>query len=884
MKKLIYKFSNKLCDSTGEMLGVLGAKGLYLAKMCKLGLPVPPGFTISSAAHEDLDEDLILELNTNIKWLEDVTGKSFGGENPLLISVRSGAAVSMPGMMDTVLNLGMNDFTVEKLAEITGSRRFALDSYRRFISMFGNIVLKISMHQFESELTALKFENRVVSDQDLDEKMLEELVSRFKNVIKKDTQQEFCEDVKEQLRLAISSVFESWHNDRAASYRRANNIDHLGGTAVNIQSMVFGNLNKHSATGVVFSRNPSDGSDALYGEYLINAQGEDIVSGIRTPIDIMCDENGLEFTFPQIFEQLKHAAKFLENHYKDAQDIEFTIEDGRLYILQTRSAKRSVAAHVKIAHDMAKEGIISKEEALLRVPADSISTLFCQTVDHSKKPPVLFAGLPAAPGAVSGMVVFSSEDAESMGAELPVILVRDETNPDDVSGIMAACGILTSRGGMTSHAAVVARGMGKACVTAASCIEVNESENYFRATLQDGGSIVVRKGEVITIDGATGDVIFGDAPKTKYRVGDELYEMIEWAKSFKKIGVKSNAENLHDIENAINFGADGIGLCRTEHMFLEKSRLRVIRRFILCDNLEKRQKILQELYDFQKKDFIELFKKLDGMVISIRLLDPPLHEFLPKKLEDIDSIAKDLCYSSKKLRSMIENLSESNPMLGHRGVRLGVTNPELFNMQIDAIVSAASSVEGYAVNVEIMLPLVSELEELLPFANRIKEKFEFCPKNVTFKVGTMVELPKACIIADKIAKCVDFFSYGTNDLTQTTLGLSRDDASNVIRKYLELGIYKDDPFVSIDKQGVGYLLELANEKGRGSNADLEIGVCGEHGGDHKSITYFASIGCDYVSCSPFRVIGAIFSAAQANIRGAINYVEDDNKAKNSIAE
>lgn len=880
MKQLIYKFSSQLCEGSKNMISTLGAKGAHLANMCSLGLPVPPGFTISNQVDSKELNKILLQLQDNIQWLEQITGKKFGGTNsdqtPLLLSIRSGATVSMPGMMDTVLNLGLNDATCKQLAQITNNKKYALDSYRRFIAMFSSVVLNISMHQFESELTSLKFQNRITHDSELTEEMLEELIVIYKNLVVECTNSPFPSDVWIQLELSILAVLNSWNNERAIAYRNACNISHLNGTAVNVQSMVFGNLNNNSATGIIFSRNTASGQNSVYGEYLINAQGEDIVSGIRTPISVTDCANSMERKFPELFTELTEHAKFLEHHYKDVQDIEFTIEDGKLYILQTRTAKRTVNSAVKIAYEMANCGFISKEEAILRVPAESINTLFYETIDTSQELPILVTGLPASPGAVSAAAVFSSADAELMGKDTPVILIRDETNPDDIAGIIASRGVLTSKGGVTSHAAVVARGMGKPCITGASSIEVNEKLNYCSVICEDNNSIIIRKGDTITIDGSTGKVILGEAPKMKHQVVEEFYHLLEWAKNVKQIEVKSNAENLSDIANAIKFGAQGIGLCRTEHMFLEKERLKTMRMLILANNNRKyearKEELLNEIFNIQKKDFISIFEKLNGLSISIRLLDPPLHEFLPKNKKEIVSLAESLSCTPEELQQLVDNLFETNPMLGNRGVRLGMSNPEIFNAQIDAIAAAAIAVSSsnniraeIKANVEIMLPLVSEVGELLPFIERIRLCFKDCPKNVRYKIGTMIELPKAAIIANQFASHVDFFSYGTNDLTQTTLGLSRDDTARLINQYIELGIYKKDPFVTIDEESVGYLLELANKKGKAANPNLSIGVCGEHGGDHKSILYFASIGCNYVSCSPFRVMGAMFSAAQAEI-------------------
>ncbi len=874
---------NKYVFMFGEIEGskaLLGGKGFGLSEMTKLGIPVPPGFTITTEACNQFFKEgkeflnkLYPEVDEKLKELEEKTGKNFGDEkNPLLVSVRSGAAISMPGMMDTVLNLGLNDSTVKGLAEKTNNERFAYDSYRRFVQMFGNVVLGIEHAKFENIIDEIKEKKGVKQDVELDTEDLKELVKRFKELVKNEKNIDFPNEPKEQLRLAIEAVFNSWNNDRAITYRKINKIPDDIGTAVNVQSMVFGNMGFDSGTGVAFTRNPSTGEKKVYGEYLLNAQGEDVVAGIRTPKEI----NQLKDDIPEAYNKLMEVCKKLELHFKDMQDIEFTIEHKKLFLLQTRTAKRTAQAAVKVAVDMVKEGLIDKETAIMRIKPEYIERLLHKRIDPNAKLEVIAKGLPASPGAATGKVVFDAEKAEELANKgEKVILVRRETSPEDIQGMAAAQGVLTARGGMTSHAAVVARGMGKCCVAGCEDIKVNEDENYFEVKGKR-----IEEGEIISLNGNTGEVILGEVPLLEPEMGGDFSTILQWADEIRKLGVRTNADTPHDAETARKFGAEGIGLCRTEHMFFKEERIPIMQKMILAKTKEERQKYLDQLMPMQKEDFKGLFKAMNGLPVIIRLLDPPLHEFLPKREELMVEIAvmkakgedEEKIKEKEKVLKRVEELYEFNPMLGHRGCRLGITFPEITEMQTKAIIEAACEVkkEGVKVMPEIMVPLVGNINELKDqkaviiktAEETLKEKNE----KIEYKVGTMIEIPRAALTADELAEEADFFSFGTNDLTQTTLGYSRDDAGKFIKVYLEKGILKEDPFKTIDQNGVGKLVEMATRLGKQKNPQLEVGVCGEQGGEPKSVEFFHKAGLDYVSCSPYRVPVARLAAAQATIR------------------
>ncbi len=874
---------NKYVFMFGEIEGskaLLGGKGFGLSEMTKLGIPVPPGFTITTEACNQFFKEgkeflnkLYPEVDEKLKELEEKTGKNFGDEkNPLLVSVRSGAAISMPGMMDTVLNLGLNDSTVKGLAEKTNNERFAYDSYRRFVQMFGNVVLGIEHAKFENIIDEIKEKKGVKQDVELDTEDLKELVKRFKELVKNEKNIDFPNEPKEQLRLAIEAVFNSWNNDRAITYRKINKIPDDIGTAVNVQSMVFGNMGFDSGTGVAFTRNPSTGEKKVYGEYLLNAQGEDVVAGIRTPKEI----NQLKEDIPEAYNKLMEVCKKLELHFKDMQDIEFTIEHKKLFLLQTRTAKRTAQAAVKVAVDMVKEGLIDKETAIMRIKPEYIERLLHKRIDPNAKLEVIAKGLPASPGAATGKVVFDAEKAEELANKgEKVILVRRETSPEDIQGMAAAQGVLTARGGMTSHAAVVARGMGKCCVAGCEDIKVNEDENYFEVKGKR-----IEEGEIISLNGNTGEVILGEVPLLEPEMGGDFSTILQWADEIRKLGVRTNADTPHDAETARKFGAEGIGLCRTEHMFFKEERIPIMQKMILAKTKEERQKYLDQLMPMQKEDFKGLFKAMNGLPVIIRLLDPPLHEFLPKREELMVEIAvmkakgedEEKIKEKEKVLKRVEELYEFNPMLGHRGCRLGITFPEITEMQTKAIIEAACEVkkEGVKVMPEIMVPLVGNINELKDqkaviiktAEETLKEKNE----KIEYKVGTMIEIPRAALTADELAEEADFFSFGTNDLTQTTLGYSRDDAGKFIKVYLEKGILKEDPFKTIDRKGVGKLVEMATRLGKQKNPQLEVGVCGEQGGEPKSVEFFHKAGLDYVSCSPYRVPVARLAAAQATIR------------------
>ncbi len=874
---------NKYVFMFGEIEGskaLLGGKGFGLSEMTKLGIPVPPGFTITTEACNQFFKEgkeflnkLYPEVDEKLKELEEKTGKNFGDEkNPLLVSVRSGAAISMPGMMDTVLNLGLNDSTVKGLAEKTNNERFAYDSYRRFVQMFGNVVLGIEHAKFENIIDEIKEKKGVKQDVELDTEDLKELVKRFKELVKNEKNIDFPNEPKEQLRLAIEAVFNSWNNDRAITYRKINKIPDDIGTAVNVQSMVFGNMGFDSGTGVAFTRNPSTGEKKVYGEYLLNAQGEDVVAGIRTPKEI----NQLKDDIPEAYNKLMEVCKKLELHFKDMQDIEFTIEHKKLFLLQTRTAKRTAQAAVKVAVDMVKEGLIDKETAIMRIKPEYIERLLHKRIDPNAKLEVIAKGLPASPGAATGKVVFDAEKAEELANKgEKVILVRRETSPEDIQGMAAAQGVLTARGGMTSHAAVVARGMGKCCVAGCEDIKVNEDENYFEVKGKR-----IEEGEIISLNGNTGEVILGEVPLLEPEMGGDFSTILQWADEIRKLGVRTNADTPHDAETARKFGAEGIGLCRTEHMFFKEERIPIMQKMILAKTKEERQKYLDQLMPMQKEDFKGLFKAMNGLPVIIRLLDPPLHEFLPKREELMVEIAvmkakgedEEKIKEKEKVLKRVEELYEFNPMLGHRGCRLGITFPEITEMQTKAIIEAACEVkkEGVKVMPEIMVPLVGNINELKDqkaviiktAEETLKEKNE----KIEYKVGTMIEIPRAALTADELAEEADFFSFGTNDLTQTTLGYSRDDAGKFIKVYLEKGILKEDPFKTIDQNGVGKLVEMATRLGKQKNPQLEVGVCGEQGGEPKSVEFFHKAGLNYVSCSPYRVPVARLAAAQATIR------------------
>ncbi|MBU0600319.1 pyruvate, phosphate dikinase [bacterium] len=879
-KKYIYLFANGKAEGNALMKDLIGGKGSGLAQMTNIGIPVPPGFTITTEAciyysennkaYPDRLEEEILE---NLRKLEEAIGKKLGdSENPLLVSVRSGAKFSMPGMMDTILNLGLNDQTVVAFAKKINNERTAYDSYRRFISMFSSVVLGMEHKDFEFILEEEKEEEKVKFDTELGVNSLKDLVIRYKEAVKSLRGIEFPQDPMIQLKMAIEAVFESWNNPRAITYRKLNNIPDNLGTAVNIQAMVFGNMGELSGTGVAFTRDPSTGEKKFYGEYLLNAQGEDVVAGIRTPNPI----NGLKNQMPRVYEQLLNVTTILEQEYRDMQDIEFTIEDEKLYLLQTRNGKRTAFAALKIAVDMVNENSITKEEALLRLDPHQLDQLLHPILDPNAEYEVVGKGLPASPGAACGKAVFEADEAVRMSeAGEKVILVRRETCPDDIHGMHAAKGILTARGGMTSHAAVVARGMGKCCVAGCSDIKVHEEEKYFLV-----GEIKVSQGDYITLEGSKGYLILGQVPMVKPSLSGDLTTIMAWADEYRRLKIRTNADTPFDAKIAKGFGAEGIGLCRTEHMFFEKDRIPIMQKMILASEKEERKKYLDELLPMQREDFVGIFKVMDGLPVTIRLLDPPLHEFLPRREELMVEIAtlklKDSNHpellEKKNLLKRVEELHEFNPMLGHRGCRLGITYPEITEMQAKAIFEATCEVikEGHKVLPEIMVPLVGEVKEFIhqkEIINRVaKEVMEKYNLTVEYMVGTMIEVPRAALTADKIAQEAEFFSFGTNDLTQTTFGFSRDDAGNFIRYYIDHKIFEKDPFQHLDTEGVGQLIKFSIERGRASRVGLKVGICGEHGGDPSSVEFCHQVGLDYVSCSPYRIPIARLAAAIASIR------------------
>ena len=884
MNKLILNFKSKEIKKIKNVKNFLGGKGANLSEMGRMGLPVPPGFTISTKVCEifykdkkKLNANLINQIKKELKVIEKDVSKKFGDlKNPLLLSVRSGARVSMPGMMDTILNLGLNDKTVDALAKKTSNGRFAKDSYRRFIQMYGNVVMGVEGYHFEELIENYKLTKGVLLDTDLDESDWDGLISDFKRTIKNNAKKEFPQDVFEQLLGAISAVFLSWESNRAKVYRKLNQIPSEWGTAVNVQSMVFGNMGEDCATGVVFTRNPSDGSNEIYGEYLINAQGEDVVAGTRTPqyITKKARQNAkvkapsMEESMPSVYKELYKILKKLEKHYQDMQDVEFTVENKKLWMLQTRSGKRTAKSAVKIAVDMVNEKLISKKEAILRIDPNSLDTLLHPTLDEKSSINVIANGLPASPGAASGKVVFTSEEAERLNDMMQdTILVRVETSPEDIQGMHAAKGILTARGGMTSHAAVVARGMGRPCVSGSSEIDINYDNKTFKTS-----SIEVKEGEIITIDGSTGRIILGSVPTVKPEISGDFSKLMSWADSFRKLKVRTNSETPKDTKTARDFGAEGIGLCRTEHMFFDEERILSVREMILSKTVEDRAKALGKLLPHQKKDFIEIFKIMNGLPVTVRLLDPPLHEFLPRTDKEIKEVADVVGLSISEVKSRIDELHEQNPMLGHRGCRLGISFPEIYEMQCRAIFEALCELKNKKIKAafpEIMIPLVSteaEIKIMKDLVVRIAQEVQKQNKvKIDYMVGTMIELPRAAIKAKEIAKHAEFFSFGTNDLTQTTFGISRDDSGKFLNDYLDNKIFSIDPFISID-EGVGDLIEIAVERGKQQNKNLKLGICGEHGGDPKSIDFCSKAGLDYVSCSPYRVPVARLAAAQAELK------------------
>ncbi len=886
MEKLVFRFNNLTSpNKTFNDKNILGGKGANLSRMAKLGLPVPPGFTISTKVcdffyknNKKIPKKVIISVKKEIKIIEKISKKKFGDLiSPLLISVRSGSRVSMPGMMDTILNLGLNDKTVIALKNKTSNGRFAKDSYRRFIQMYSNVVLGIESYFFEELIENYKLTKGVIQDTELNEDDWDGLIKNFKDVVKEKTKKDFPQDVNIQLWGAISAVFLSWNSKRAKTYRKINYIPDEWGTAVNVQSMVFGNMGENCATGVAFTRNPSTGEKEIFGEYLINAQGEDVVAGTRTPQHITKNyrkksnskELSMEETMPKIFQQLKKIFNLLEKKYKDMQDIEFTVENDKLWMLQTRSGKRTAKASIKIAVDMVSEKLISIKDAILRVDPNILDTLLHPTLDEKAEKKIIASGLPASPGAASGKVTFSAEKAERLKEQMQdTILVRVETSPEDISGMHAAKGILTARGGMTSHAAVVARGMGKPCVSGSNEIKIDYINKLFKSKEHE-----IKEGDLITIDGGTGKVMLGKVPTVKPDISGDFSKIMSWADKYRKLKVRTNSETPIDTKVARDFGAEGIGLCRTEHMFFDDKRIISVREMILSKTLEDRKNALKKLLPFQKNDFVEIFKIMNGLPVTVRLLDPPLHEFLPKTDKDFENITKELNISYNDIKSRIIELHEENPMLGHRGCRLGISFPEIYKMQCEAIFEALADCKKKKLKLvipEIMIPLVSTAAEIQILRNLVEKTAEEIQKkhNIKIKyfVGTMIELPRAALRAKDIAKYADFFSFGTNDLTQTTFGISRDDAGKFLNDYVDNKIFYKDPFVSIDERGVGELIRIATERGRMQKKSLKLGICGEHGGDPSSIEFCEKTKLNYVSCSPYRVPIARLAAAQAFLK------------------
>jgi len=894
--KYYYFFGNGKAEGNAEMREALGGKGAGLAEMTNAGIPVPPGFTVTTEVCNlfydnamAVPKEIDAGLKTFLARLEGAAGKKFGDPvNPLLVSVRSGSKFSMPGMMDTVLNLGLNEETVRGLAEKTGNERFALDNFRRFIQMFGHVVLGIDKDLFEDVITKKKKDRRIRQDSSLQSTDLKDIIKKFKGIVKRKSGEPFPEDPYKQLRMARDAVFRSWNNPRAITYRRLHDIPSSLGTAVNIQAMVFGNMGKDSGTGVGFTRNPATGEKEFYGEFLINAQGEDVVAGVRTPQPIA----ELKQEMPRVFKQLREITDRLEKHYRDIQDFEFTIQEGELFMLQTRTGKRTAQAAIKAAVDMVKEKLITKEEAILRIDPVQLDHLLHPRLDPDAKYEVLATGLAASPGAVSGQVVFTAEDAVRVGSRHSTILVRQETSPDDIEGMNVAVGILTSRGGMTSHAAVVARGMGKCCVSGAEALRVNAGKKTFQV-----GRLTIKEGEIITLNGSTGEIILGKVDTIEPELSGEFAQLMKWADEIRTLRVRANADIPRDAKQAVTFGAEGIGLCRTEHMFFAEDRIPVVQQMILADSTEERQEALANLLPFQKKDFKGLFDAMEGRPVTIRTLDPPLHEFLPKREEIEQRIAtldqkaddyEEVLEALEKTLRRIDELSELNPMLGHRGCRLGIVFPEITEMQARAILEAACEMQKQKKKVlpEIMIPLVGHVNEL----KHQKETIDRIAREVMarkrvkkldYLVGTMIEVPRAALTADQIAREADFFSFGTNDLTQMTMGFSRDDSGRFLGLYVDQGILPGDPFVTLDVEGVGQLVRLGKEKGRSVKPDLKVGICGEHGGNPASIDFCHRIGLDYVSCSPYRVPIARLAAAQATIRSRAEQEEGGPSGKKS---
>ena len=882
--KFVYSFGGGSAEGRADMKALLGGKGANLAEMANLGLPVPPGFTLSTEVctvfyknNRAYPDGLDAQIRAALATVEKIAAAEFGNPaNPLLVSVRSGARASMPGMMDTVLNLGLNDATVEGLAIRSGDRRFAFDSYRRFISMYADVVLGVDHDEFEDILGGFKEERGYSLDTQVTAEEWQGLIVRYAALVQEATGKPFPQDPHEQLWGAIGAVFKSWMGARAITYRRLNNIPEDWGTAVNVQAMVFGNMGDTSATGVAFTRNPATGARELYGEFLVNAQGEDVVAGIRTPqnitekarIEAHSEAPSLESLMPETFRQLKANFDLLESHYRDMQDMEFTIQAGKLWMLQTRTGKRTAKAALKIAVDMAAEGLISKEEAVKRIDPASLDQLLHPTLDPKAKRDVIATGLPASPGAASGEIVFDADEAERLKAlNHRVILVRIETSPEDIHGMHAAEGILTTRGGMTSHAAVVARGMGKPCVSGAGTLRID----YAAGTLTVMG-VTLKKGDTITVDGSSGQVMKGEVATIKPELSGDFALLMQWADSFRRMGVRANAETPLDARTARDFGAEGIGLCRTEHMFFDSERIVAVREMIIADKVEARRTALAKILPMQRNDFIELFEIMAGLPVTIRLLDPPLHEFLPQADHEIEEVAEQMGANPDQLRARVAELKEFNPMLGHRGVRLLISYPEIAEMQSRAIFEAATEIHrrtGKAPIPEVMVPLVASRNELDRVKERIVAVAEQVAKEtgvaITYSVGTMIELPRAALRAAEIAQSADFFSFGTNDLTQTTFGISRDDAARFIGEYTSKGVFKTDPFISLDVEGVGELIRIGTERGRSVKPGLKAGICGEHGGDPASIAFCESVNLDYVSCSPFRVPIARLAAAQASL-------------------
>ena len=876
MTKFVYLFK----EGNADMRNLLGGKGANLAEMTNLGLPIPQGFTVTTEACTDyynndkkISEDIQNQIFEALKELESIQGKKFGDtSDPLLVSVRSGARASMPGMMDTILNLGLNDVAVEGFAEKTGNPRFAYDSYRRFIQMYSDVVMEVPKSFFEKIIDELKEEKGVHYDTELTTDDLKELVARFKKVYSENMNgEEFPQDPKVQLMGAVKAVFRSWDNPRAIVYRRMNDIPGDWGTAVNVQAMVFGNMGETSGTGVAFTRNPSTGEKGIYGEYLINAQGEDVVAGVRTPQPI----SKLEEDMPEVFAEFMAIANKLEDHYRDMQDMEFTIQEGKLYFLQTRNGKRTAHAAIQIACDLVDEGMITEEEAVLRIEAKSLDQLLHPTFNAEalKEGEVIGSALPASPGAAAGKVVFTAEDAKVLGIggkDERVILVRLETTPEDIEGMVAAQGILTVRGGMTSHAAVVARGMGTCCVSGCGEIKINEEAKEF--TL---GGYTFKEGDYISLDGTTGKIYKGDIKTEEASVSGNFGRIMAWADKYRTLKVRTNADNPRDTRQAVELGAEGIGLCRTEHMFFDEERIPKIRKMILSETVEAREAALNELIPFQKGDFKAMYKELKGLPMTVRYLDPPLHEFLPTAEEDIKALAQDMGVTVEHLKSKCDDLHEFNPMMGHRGCRLAVTYPEIAKMQTRALMEAAIEVkeeEGYDIVPEIMIPLVGEKKELKFVKDVVVETAELVKaekgSDIEYHIGTMIEIPRAALVADEIAEEAEFFSFGTNDLTQMTFGFSRDDAGKFLDAYYQSKIYESDPFAKLDQNGVGKLVKMAAEKGRATRSDIKLGICGEHGGEPSSVEFCHKVGLNYVSCSPFRVPIARLAAAQAAIKAS----------------